>query len=272
MAEEINDDSLVKAVPHMFPLLLRVFAEGSNCSVRAQIRCLTVYRILCESMKTIGGNRESDDYETIVHGLLTPTLAQFLTIISSILRHRPSGSTESDDSLVGEGNTNTGYGLRLEALKALKVLIEHFRPLFKPADLAGFLQPIWEAMVASFPLYERDIINTEEEDAPAFDSDGDAVGLSAFMIVCLEFFKEINDGALTRPLLTPMLPQLTDLVIGYCQLSQRDADAVYVSIPSHPTYRFIFTTFFLKYNSVEDPNQYAEDEDDLLYVVQVLNY
>lgn len=129
MAEEINDEPLVKSVPHIFPLLLRVFAEGSSCSVRAQIRCLTVYRILCESMNTINGDEHDEDYSKVIHGLLTPTLPQFLTIISSILRHKPSGATTSDDSLVGEGNTNTGFGLRLEALKTLKTLLEFFRPV-----------------------------------------------------------------------------------------------------------------------------------------------
>jgi hypothetical protein len=55
MAEEITDEPLVAAIPHLFPILLKVFAVGSF-SVRAQIRCLTVYRILCESMNTLQGN------------------------------------------------------------------------------------------------------------------------------------------------------------------------------------------------------------------------
>jgi hypothetical protein len=103
---------------------------------------------------------------------LLPTLPNFLEIIAQILRHRSSGSTSSDDSLVGEGNTSTGYGLRLEAIRALTTLLSNFRPIFKKEHMGVFLQPLWEAMVASFPLYIRDFINTEDEENKAFDSDG----------------------------------------------------------------------------------------------------
>lgn len=237
MAEEITDEPLVESVPHIFPILLKVFAAGTF-SVRAQIRCLTVYRILCESMNTVSG---SSEFSKVIEKLLLPTLPNFLEIMAQILRHRSSGQATSDDTLAGEGNTSTGYGLRLEAIRALTTLLTHFRPIFKQEHMRVFLEPLWQAMVASYPLYIRDFINTEEEESKAFDSDGDAIGLSSFMIVCFEFFKELASISTVRPLLTPMLPELADLALGYCQLTANDVEA-----------------------ATEDPNQWAEDEDDLL--------
>jgi hypothetical protein len=45
------------------------------------------------------------------------------------------------------------------------------------------------------------------------------------MIVCFDFFKELAQVSTVRPLLTPMLPDLADLCIGYSQLSANDVEA-----------------------------------------------
>ena len=80
LAEHLQEDGLVQAIPTLFPTLLKLL-QNPSLPIKAQIRCLTVYRILCSSIPTLRSQFKGKKYAEIVQKLLAPTFPQFMELV-----------------------------------------------------------------------------------------------------------------------------------------------------------------------------------------------
>jgi len=213
LADDVTDEVLVKLMPVLQPLLLRILsAKPQVLPARALMRCLTVYRILASSLMTItntGNNKMR--FEDIMKHLLLPTLPAYLSYMAAVLASPPPPK-----------GTETRYGLKLECVKVLRCLVEFF-PSVINSHLGSFLPPLWSSLQGALPEYEADHVNGDDDD-DAFDADGDAIGLPAFLYESLELFELFCKAKDSRKLLQASLKDLSSFTIGCMQITQAETD------------------------------------------------
>ncbi len=194
LSEDITDQQLAAAVPHLFPALLRLAAaDALPASMRS--RAIGVYHSCTAALTTIEG---AESHEQVVAKFLVPTLPQWAGVFLAALAAPLSGPD---------------FRLRQAALRAVNYLVEQHPERMRPY-LPNLLKALLQSVAALVPAHDR-LVRMAEADALEYDSDGDAVGMEAFLAQAFEFLQALQEDL--QQFTQPHLPALVPLVMGFAR-------------------------------------------------------
>eukprot|EP00455_Lapot_gusevi_P035725 TRINITY_DN3959_c0_g1_i4.p1 TRINITY_DN3959_c0_g1~~TRINITY_DN3959_c0_g1_i4.p1 ORF type:complete len:1097 (+),score=422.74 TRINITY_DN3959_c0_g1_i4:91-3381(+) len=177
-AEEIHEAQLPAVIQVLFPVLLRVLAAPEVFPNRVRMRAITVYRSCVASLALI---KAEEANRQPANRLLKATLPDWIEAFKMAFAD------------LNVNDMGMGFGVRLEAIKTLKLLIVDF-PRLVSKSLPGVMKCIWDNLLAVTPSFITSIINPSDEDENdevVYDEDGDVVGVEAFLEEVFELFGTI---------------------------------------------------------------------------------
>jgi len=160
MSSGMDLEKLTQIVPALFPALLRVVASPQAFSVRSRAKAIRIFEVCAASIQSVCG---TEDIHGVLKQLLLPTLADWMKAFCIVLDGAELSSPRYHD-----------YGLPMAVLKALMHLISQL-PGFVAPHIDGVVVRLWQTLSALYPKFDASLINTEDADDPAYNTEGTPV-------------------------------------------------------------------------------------------------
>ena len=204
MTHELTESQVPSMVPLVMPQMLDILRSRGD--LRTRSRAVQVYTFMVETIALL---KELD--KNAVKNLLDPLLPHFLQTFVHLLQ-------EDVDQ------ENMDIGLKKEIMACLTVLVKNFRQrLLK--SMSDILPVVWNNLTTMAVVYVNTEVNGEATgEEVAVDSDGDSLGLDAYIFALFEFVSVLIEHHKTRKLLKQSMTDVLYYVLIYMQITDEQME------------------------------------------------
>ncbi|KAF0552301.1 ARM repeat-containing protein [Gigaspora margarita] len=232
VTHDITEVQFSQIAPILLPELLRILRSDQVYSYRTRGRSIAIFRHCIEILFIC----KEEHPEATESFLMAPVIPDWLQIFINILKQH---TTDNEEREFEE------YGLKLEVVKCLNLIIKYF-PKLLSSYLIALLEPIWldlvhqrERFINNFIRPSSDFISTCQ------DSDGEVFGFEYLLFAQFEFVGLSVRKKSAKPLFvqdngeSTFLKQVVWIILSYMQMTKEQVETW-----------------------LTDANQFVADDDD----------
>eukprot|EP00808_Paulinella_micropora_P024858 g56499.t1 len=217
-AEHVSDQQLAQVIPALFPILLNIAqAPANRFSLASRLCAIDVYLKLSTGLLTLGG---VEDPAKLL-GLLKPTLNNWLQLFAQILAS-PVSAPDSGPTAPWRASV---FAPKFAAARAVFRLLEFFPSLISK-HLPSFLKAVWASLTSGVLVYLRCMVYGKDRNVDMVDTEGNALGLSVFILQSFELVSHILQEKKLRKCLDSYMTPLVGLLVTCMELSCEDCAVV----------------------------------------------
>jgi importin-9 len=193
----LDDVTVPKLAPSLFPTLTRIISDDESFGPQTRKYAGMVVKTCVVLLSHMRGHPEMPAFNVLAEGAqqwLGPLL-NTLTLNSwqrqQVWQQKviQSGQTMAEDC-----NLVSGYGVQIESLQVMSVLVGELHKLLGNETRLVFMT-IWRFTEQVIPLYINLVVNSSDEntDASIFDDEGNGVGIDVLLVQIFEFLNAVAE-------------------------------------------------------------------------------
>jgi hypothetical protein len=202
LVDELDEEQVLAVAPVLLPELLRL-AGDSAAPADLRRRAFGIFRSTVEALEAAARAQGRG----AVRAALAPALGPWMAAAAAALAEAAP-----------PGGAGALRAVQREALGCLVRVVPPFGKLAAP-HLPAVMAAGWRLLVALAPAYQAEVVEAEDEEAPA---EGEA-SLEELLAELLEFVLTLLGSPRAAPLLAPRLGELCALALGYMQATGAQA-------------------------------------------------
>ncbi|KAI3434732.1 hypothetical protein D9Q98_002793 [Chlorella vulgaris] len=199
--DEQGDDQIMAISPALMPELLCIL-RSDEYGPSLQRKALTILHTILEVLQELASGATLADVKQLLGIILPGWLAEFGRLLSKPL----------------DPNDSSSWGLRMEALKCMMLMVTGFSKLCAP-HIGSALTAAWQMYTSSLPLYCQLVVDSEDDGEGEQDSEGECVGFDSLISQLLELVLALVGNTRYQALLAASMQQLLHLTLGYMQMT-----------------------------------------------------